>query len=176
MLRQWPRSPRTRAVLGVLCSTWEKIAKGERRNKPQLPFTHQPLSPTDPDAADGPPPLPTTPGAGRLDPADLLPDRAVAGVVASLDPTARLAPDAAAALGRVAADFVAAVLDAALAATAARRGDVLTASDVAAAAAVGWNARAPGGGPDTVRPYRRRPPSAAHAARAAAVARAVDEK
>ena len=53
---------------------------------------------------------------------------------------------------------------------------MLTASDVAAAAAVGWNVRAPGGGPDAVRPYRRRPPSAAHAARSAAVARAVEDK
>ena len=97
---------------------------GRQKNPTPPPsLTLQPPSPPDGDTPpDAAPPLPTTPGAGRLDPSALLPDRAIADVLASLDPSARLAPDAGATLARVAADFVSSVLDAALASTAARRG------------------------------------------------------
>jgi hypothetical protein len=122
------------------------------------------------DESDPPPPGPGT--ASGLDPAALLPDESLPGLLASLDPTARLAPDAAAALARLAVDFVADALAGGAAAARGRRADAVVPADVAAHADAAWGLRVPGHGPDAVRAYRRRPPSAVHAARAAAVAEA----
>jgi len=141
----------------------------------------------------------------------LIPHRAVAALAASLDATAAaaaaggpgaaaaaasppppataLSPEAEAALAELVTKFVLDSLAGAAAAARGRRGESLTADDVAAHLATAWRMRLPGstgeqfggvgngigGGDDAtgvVKPYRRAQPSEAHRSRVAAAQRA----